>query len=216
LSRKGESLFGFSFFLRQLFGKSNRGVNVYLIAGLGNPGDKYRLTRHNIGFVFVDYLAERFNLSFSDSKWQAEVSQGMFFGDKVILVKPTTFMNLSGAAVGQIASYYKIPLDKILIVHDELDLPPGRVKMNSKRGAGGHNGIASIISHLSSKDFLRLRIGVGRPPLKNIEVSRHVLGKFPPEDRESILSIFTDLERGVALFIEKDGAAAMNYLNAIK
>jgi len=189
---------------------------VYLIAGLGNPGDKYRQTRHNIGFIFVDYLAERFNLSFSDSKWQASVSQGRVFGEKVIFVKPTTFMNLSGAAVGQVASYYKIPLEKILIVHDELDLSPGRVKMNSKRGAGGHNGIASIISHLSSKDFLRLRIGVGRPPGKNIEVSRFVLGRFSAEERQSVEAIFADLERGVALFMEKDAAAAMNYLNAIK
>jgi len=189
---------------------------MYLIAGLGNPGAKYEGTRHNIGFIFLDYLAREQGLTFGASKWQAEVAQGICCGRKVILVKPTTFMNLSGTALGQIASYYKIDLDEIMVIHDDLDLPLGRLKMVRKRGAGGHNGISSIISHLGSNDFNRVRLGVGRPTVPGMEVSSFVLGRFSPEELERVGGLFTDLERGVCRFVEEGGVKAMNFLNALR
>lgn len=189
---------------------------MYLIAGLGNPGDKYRHTRHNIGFIFLDYLANRCGFAFGDSKWQAATSLVRLWGDKIIFVKPTTFMNLSGVAVGQVAAYYKIPPENIIVIHDDLDLPPGRLKMVCKRGAGGHNGVSSIIDHLASKNFVRMRIGVGRPVLSDIKVSNFVLGKISNSEERLIVGLYDDLVKGVGLFMEDGLTAAMNYLNSIK
>ena len=187
---------------------------MYLIAGLGNPGGEYSQTRHNIGFIFLDYLAAQHDLSFSESKWQSKVCRARLWGEQIVFVKPQTFMNLSGAAVGPIATYYKIPSEKIIIIHDDLDLPTGRIKMVCNRGAGGHNGITSIISHLGSKDFVRIRLGVGRPALQDILVRNFVLGNLSHSESDLISGRYADIEQGISLFMEQGLAAAMTYLNA--
>jgi PTH1 family peptidyl-tRNA hydrolase len=188
---------------------------VFLIAGLGNPGDKYIQTRHNIGFIFLDYLADRHGLVFSDSKWQAKTGRVRLWGEQLIFVEPETFMNNSGMAVGQIAAYFKIPPENILVIHDELDLPPGRVKMVCSRGSGGHNGISSIISHVGSKDFVRIRIGIGRPDSSAMKVSSYVLGKLGGQEKHDIEKLYGDIERGLEIFVEQGSQAAMNFLNSV-
>jgi len=120
---------------------------LYLLVGLGNPGERYSTTRHNVGFIFLDYLAERLSLVFKRSKWQALQARAMLWNTPVLLVKPETYMNLSGEAVGAISRYYQVPAERVIVVHDDLDLPQGRVKIVAGRGAGGHTGIISIIKH---------------------------------------------------------------------
>lgn len=189
---------------------------MFLIIGLGNPGEKYCNTRHNVGFIFLDYLAEKHGLTFSKSKWKAVVCKGRLWGEEVVLVKPETFMNLSGMAVGLIASYYRINPADIVVVYDDLDLPVGRVKMACNRGPGGHNGIISLISHLNSKAFNRVRIGIGRPKTVEHPVSNFVLGKFENAEFLDIERQFPDIEHALTLFVCNGSAVAMNYLNTLK
>ncbi len=189
---------------------------MHLIVGLGNPGEKYKKTRHNVGFSFLDQLAEKHSFSFSDSKWKAKTCKTILWGEPVVLAKPETFMNLSGESVGRIASYFKIAAEKIVVVHDELDLPTGRVKMVVDRGPGGHKGIVSIISHLNSKNFARIRIGVGRPKSEMMEVSSFVLGKFEGAELQDIEKMYNDIEHGMELYVHQGRAVAMNFLNTIK
>lgn len=169
-----------------------------------------------MGFSFLDQLSGKYGFSFSDSKWKALICKTTLWGDLVVFAKPQTYMNLSGEAVGRIASYYKIPPEKIIVVHDEIDLPVGRVKIVTDRGAGGHNGIISIISHLGSKNFARIRIGVGKPKSEMIEVSSFVLGKLEETSLQTVEKMYDDIERGIELYIKQGGAAAMNFLNTIK
>ncbi len=134
-----------------------------IIAGLGNPGKEYEHSRHNMGFDVIDILADRYKVSVWKSDMKSEIATIIAGGEKVLLVKPQTYMNLSGEAVGAIAKYYKVDLDDIYIVCDDLDLPPGKTRIRKKGSAGGHNGIKSLISHLGSEEFNRFRIGVGHP-----------------------------------------------------
>lgn len=134
-----------------------------IIAGLGNPGKEYEHSRHNMGFDVIDILADRYKVSVWISDMKSEIATIIAGGEKVLLVKPQTYMNLSGEAVGAIAKYYKVDLDDIYIVCDDLDLPPGKTRIRKKGSAGGHNGIKSLISHLGSEEFNRFRIGVGHP-----------------------------------------------------
>ena len=134
-----------------------------IIAGLGNPGKEYEHSRHNMGFDVIDILADRFKVSLWKSDMKSEIATVIVGGEKVLLVKPQTYMNLSGEAVGVISKYYKVDLDDIYIVCDDLDLPPGKTRIRKKGSAGGHNGIKSLIAHLGSEEFNRFRIGVGHP-----------------------------------------------------
>lgn len=186
---------------------------MYLVVGLGNPGGEYAATRHNIGFFFLDYLAEKFRCSFRSSRWQAEVAREQLWGDAVLLVKPMTFMNRSGMAVGAIAHFYQIANSNIIVVHDDLDLPLGRAKIVTNRGAGGHNGIRSLIECLGGKDFVRIRVGIGRPRTQE-GASNFVLSRFSPEEQETLHREVQDIEEGVALIISKGIAVAMNRFNA--
>lgn len=159
---------------------------ISLIVGLGNPGASHENTRHNAGFWFVDKLVREASGNFrSESKFHAEVCKAHLNGQQCWLCKPDTYMNRSGQAVAAIAKFYKIPLDEILIVYDEIDLPPGTVRLKKGGGHGGHNGMRDVISHLGSKDFLRLRIGVGHPGHSD-QVSDYVLGKPSKADRRLI------------------------------
>lgn len=185
---------------------------MYLVVGLGNPGGEYAATRHNIGFLFLDYLAEKFRFSFKGTRWQAEAAREQLWGHTVLLAKPTTFMNRSGTAVGAIAHFYQISNSNIIVVHDDLDLPLGRAKIVTNRGAGGHNGIRSLIECLGGKDFIRIRVGIGRPRTPE-GVSSFVLSRFSPEEKEILRNGLQDVEEGVALIVEKGLAVAMNRFN---
>lgn len=186
---------------------------MYLIVGLGNPGSDYARTRHNVGFLFVDYLAERHGLSFAASKWQAQVASAKLWGSSLVLVKPETFMNRSGMAVARIAAYYKVAPEHIVVIHDDLDMPAGRVKILADRGAGGHNGIRSLISQLGAKDFPRIKVGIGRPPQNGMPVEKYVLANFSSEEADRVQAVFPRIEEGLQLMVEKNIAAAMNLIN---
>jgi PTH1 family peptidyl-tRNA hydrolase len=137
---------------------------IYLIAGLGNPGPEYADNRHNVGFRCLERLAEGHGLAFRRRQKRARVASGRIAGHRVVLAKPQTFMNKSGESVSRLARFYKVPLSQLLVVYDDLDLPPGTIRLRPSGGSGGHRGVRSIIHQLGSQDFPRLRIGIGRPP----------------------------------------------------
>lgn len=184
-----------------------------MIVGLGNPGEKYRETRHNIGFHVVDRLAEEAGVKLADSKWKALVTKASIAGQSVILVQPQTFMNLSGEAVQPIAAYYKIGPENIIVVHDDLDLDCGRIKICVNKGAGGHNGIKSITERLGSKAFNRVKIGVGRPPTA-MPVDRYVLSRFAGEEGPVISSAIDRAVEAVGLIVSKGVAAATQVMHS--
>lgn len=175
----------------------------FLIAGLGNPGSRYRDNRHNIGFMVVDHLSERTDIEIGRLQKKALVGTGWFVQKRIILVKPQTNMNLSGTSLGPLINYYKIPLPNLLVVYDEIDLPFGAIRLRERGGSGGHNGMKSIIAVLGS-GFPRLRLGVGRPPGK-MEPAAYVLQDFQKEElpvveeiiERSVLAIETYLIDGI-------------------
>ena len=160
--------------------------SIRLIVGLGNPGREYENTRHNAGFWWLDEFARTQNLGFrSEAKFHGQAARGQLHGHEVFLLKPQTFMNVSGRAVGALAQFYKIAPAEILVVHDELDLPPGSAKLKLGGGHGGHNGLKDIIAHLGTKDFWRLRLGIGHPGERS-EVANFVLNDPRREERAQI------------------------------
>ncbi len=193
------------------------GDTGYLIIGLGNPGSKYELTRHNAGFLALDYFADKHGFSMSSEKWQGVYCRDRLAGVRILLVKPQAFMNKSGECVVRFADFYKIDPAHILIVHDDLDLPPGRVKVVARGGAGGHNGIRSIINHLGMPNFARLKIGIGRPELneqgQGVPVDRYVLAGFS----DSQFALFNErlplVNEAIELFVEQDISTCMNRIN---
>ncbi|MEF3169023.1 MAG: aminoacyl-tRNA hydrolase [Deltaproteobacteria bacterium] len=191
-------------------------MQLYIVAGLGNPGPTYERTRHNAGFMVVDRVAEKTGLSFVISRGGVPLAlaKGNMAGNTVFLVKPLTFMNRSGHAVSHIASYYKVPRENIIAVHDDLDLAMGRIKFTRGGGHGGHNGVRSLVEQLGGTDFPRLRIGIGRP-VGPQSVESYVLSPFDQRDTpvmERILDLAAD---GILCFIEKGLSAAMNEYNGI-
>ncbi|MHB9781437.1 aminoacyl-tRNA hydrolase [Streptococcus sp. 10F2] len=157
-----------------------------LVVGLGNPGSKYQNTRHNIGFQYVDKIAQREGVTFKEDRiFQAEVASFFYKGEKIYLVKPTTFMNKSGLAVEALLAYYGLNAEDLLVIYDDLDMAVGKVRLRAKGSAGGHNGIKSIIHLLGHSDFLRFKIGIGRPEPKQ-SVPNYVLGNFTPDDQVHI------------------------------
>lgn len=153
-----------------------------LVVGLGNPGAEYAGTRHNVGFEIVAMLAERASITLSEKRFKGRLGRGRLATQAVALLEPMTFMNLSGESVGPAAGFYKIPTEEIIVVHDDLDLDLGRIKLKRGGGHGGHNGLRSLIQHLPSVDFTRVRVGVGRPP-PGWDSADHVLSKFSSEER---------------------------------
>lgn len=164
-------------------------MSTYIIAGLGNPGPTYQWTRHNAGFLFLDRLAHLENISVSKKSFSGLAGEWSFAGHRLILLKPQTFMNLSGTSVMQSLQFHKLPLSNLIVIHDELDLPFGTVRFKQGGGHGGHNGLRSIMENLGKGDFTRLRIGIGKAP--HGDTTGHVLGKFPPEQMEG-LSLILD------------------------
>ena len=185
------------------------------MAGLGNPGSKYDHTRHNIGFMVVDRIAEENSLIFSESKWQAQAVNASIYSKHVFLVKPQTYMNESGRSIGGIADYYRIDSANIVVVHDDLDLDLGQVKIVVSRGAGGHKGITSTISHLGSNDFIRVRFGIGRPE-SAMPVNKFVLSKFTQPERELVDEKISQVIKQIELIISEGVVKAMNLANRKK
>ena len=187
---------------------------IKLIVGLGNPGRQYEKTRHNAGFLFLDVLAIELGCTWSnESRFQGMFAEGSVANGKVMLLKPDTFMNRSGQSVGKIARYYKIHPEEILVVHDELDFNPGVVKLKKDGGHAGHNGLRDIIAHLGSKEFYRLRIGIGRPAAGKV-VADFVLSTPSKQEWELLVNVF-DLSRSfIGQMVTGDMAAVMNKLNA--
>lgn len=150
--------------------------------GLGNPGRKYRKTRHNIGFMAIDQLAERLQIKFQNSRFHGEIAEGRFNDQKVVLLKPLTYMNLSGEAVHALMDFYQLSSEQIVIAYDDMDTELGKIRLRYKGSAGGHNGIKSIIQHLGSQQFNRIRIGISRPPA-GMEIVPYVLADFAKSER---------------------------------
>ena len=195
-----------------LFGKKDGGE--WLIVGLGNPGSKYWNTRHNVGFAALDALAETLHISVNRVKFQGLVGQGDCQGQKVILLKPTTYMNLSGQAVSAAARFYKIPPERILVMFDDISLDPGRIRVRREGSAGGHNGIKSIISCLGSQAFPRVKIGVGAKPHPDYDLADWVLSVFPYDMRESMQETYQRAAEAAITVVTQGAEAAANRFNA--
>ena len=182
---------------------------THIVVGLGNIGDKYAKTRHNIGFVALDYIAQKCGVSVSRVKFNATVGEASFGGKRVLLMKPTTFMNSSGIAIKEAADFYKIPPENIVVLHDEISFSPGLIRIRRKGSAGGHNGLKSIISCLSSEDFPRIKIGVGQKPSPEYDLVDWVLEKFPEEDFKTIATRLEDIRCATELILKGEIDAAM-------
>lgn len=188
---------------------------IKLIVGLGNPGSKYEETRHNAGFLLLDELASSYATSFvSEKKFQGDLARTNIGSCDVRLLKPTTFMNLSGESVQAVASFYRIEAEEILVAHDELDIPPGTVKLKQGGGHGGHNGLRDIINHLG-RDFWRLRLGIGHPGDAKKVVS-FVLQRAPKSETDLLQSSIDDCVREVSGIVSGDMSAAMKNLHTKK
>lgn len=184
---------------------------MFLIVGLGNPGKEYENTRHNIGFDAIDSIANKYNIEVSKSKFKGVYGDGFIGGEKVILLKPTTYMNLSGESVREVLDFYKLTEEDILVIYDDISLEVGRLRIREKGSAGGHNGIKSIIAHLGTDVFSRIKIGVGQP---KGDLVNHVLGKFPSEDRTCLNEVL-DVVVSASEVVIKDGTKeAMNKFNS--
>ncbi len=184
-----------------------------LVVGLGNPGPKYAHTRHNVGFRVVDLLAKRHGVSFSPNRWQAMTARCQVDEVPCLLVKPMTYMNLSGEAVGPLARFYKVPPEAILLVYDDMDLPLGTLRMRPKGSPGGHKGVASVIQHLGTTEIPRLRIGIGRPP-GGMDPAAYVLAPFSEEEEAIIAGVVENAADAVECWLTKGLEAAMNWVNA--
>ena len=183
---------------------------MFLIVGLGNPGKEYENTRHNIGFDAIDSIANKYNIEVSKLKFKGVYGDGFIGGEKVILLKPTTYMNLSGESVREVLDFYKLTEEDILVIYDDISLEVGRLRIREKGSAGGHNGIKSIIAHLGTDIFSRIKIGVGQPKGNLVN---HVLGKFPSEDRICLNEVLDVVVSASAVVIKDGTKEAMNKFN---
>ena len=184
----------------------------YLIVGLGNPGREYRETRHNMGFMAVDALGQQMGIQLSRVQSKAIIGQGVYQGKRIILAKPQTYMNLSGQAVASLVRFYKIPLERLLVLHDDIDLPFGTLRMRPDGGSGGQKGLKSIIEQLGTKTFPRLRIGIGRPPGR-MEAAGYVLQAFSAQDKELVAAILDRAKEAVILYLQEGLEKAMTQYN---
>ncbi|WP_160725698.1 aminoacyl-tRNA hydrolase [Bacillus sp. USDA818B3_A] len=183
-----------------------------LIVGLGNPGKQYHQTRHNIGFEVIDALSEQFSIPLNQSKFKGLYGIGLHNGEKVLLLKPLTYMNLSGESIRAVMDYYQIELEDILVIYDDLDLPVGKIRLRQKGSPGGHNGIKSTVAHLGTQEFNRIRIGIDRPT-PGMSVPDYVLGRFRPEERPLTHDAVTRSAEACASWLKKPFLQVMNEFN---
>lgn len=183
---------------------------MLVIAGLGNPGARYAGNRHNIGFMAVERIAGTNGFSPWSKKFKGEIAEGELAGERVLLIKPQTFMNVSGEAVGEAMRFYKLAPDRLIVIYDELDLAPGKARIKVGGGHGGHNGIKSIDAHVG-KDYRRVRLGIGHPGVKEL-VHNHVLGDFAETDREWLEPFLDAIGENAAMLVEGDDSGFMNKL----
>ena len=189
---------------------------MYLIVGLGNPGRQYEATRHNMGFDVIDKLVEEYNVPQSGVKFNAMYGKGRIEGQPVILMKPLSYMNLSGGPVRDMANYFKInPETEMIVIYDDIDLEPGQLRIRKKGSAGGHNGIKDIIRRLGTEKFIRIRVGVGAKP-KDWDLADFVLGHFSDSDRKLVDEGINDAAEAVEMILSEGVDAAMNKYNRKK
>ncbi len=184
---------------------------MFCLIGLGNPGRQYSQTRHNAGFLVIDRIADEVNIKLDKKGFQSIYGKGVIKNEPVILVKPQTFMNLSGEAVGPIIKYYRIPLERVLIIYDELDLPLGSIRIRLAGSAGGHNGLSSVVTGLGSQNVPRLRVGIGRPDDR--KVVDYVLSSFSGEQMTEFKESITKAAQAGISFITDGSQFAMNRFN---
>lgn len=185
---------------------------MILIVGLGNPGKQYEQTRHNIGFDVIDYMANKYNIDVNREKFKGICGEGFIESKKVILLKPLTYMNLSGESIRELANFYKLEDDEIIVVYDDISLDIGRLRIREKGSAGGHNGIKSIIQNLGGDKFPRVKVGVGQP---KDNLVNHVLGKFSKEDREHIEKVIPVVSDAIVEIVKNDAKESMNKFNGV-
>lgn len=188
---------------------------MFLVAGLGNPGSRYQMTRHNMGFDVIDLLVERHRIPQSGVKFNAMYGKGMIGGQSVILMKPLSYMNLSGGPVQQMASFFKISPDQLIVIHDDIDLAPGQLRIRKKGSAGGHNGMKDIIQKLGTEEFCRIRVGVGAKP-KDWDLADYVLSRFDAQERALADEAIAQAADAVELIMAEGVDAAMNHFNRKK
>ena len=192
------------------------GAPEFLVAGLGNPEKKYTLTRHNSGFLCVDFLAEKHGFKINKLKFKAVIADTVINSHRCIVIKPQTYMNLSGESIAEIVNFYKLdPESEMLIIFDDISLAPGNIRVRKKGSAGGHNGIKSIISSVGTSNFMRIKVGVGEKP-QGWDLADHVLGRFSGENRARVEEAIRDAEDAAVLMIQGEADKAMNDFNAKK
>lgn len=186
---------------------------VYLIVGLGNPGKEYEKTRHNVGFDILDLMCDKYNINMNRTKFKGVYGEGKIEQEKVIFLKPTTFMNLSGESVKEVCDFYKIQSENVIIIYDDISLDVGRMRIRKSGSAGGHNGIKNIIFNLSTEVFPRIKVGVG---ISKGDLISHVLGRFNQDDRVEVEKVFSAVIDAVDCIITKGICEAMNNFNGLK
>ena len=186
---------------KQIEKKEDKAPITHIIAGLGNPGSEYEQTRHNAGFMAIDYIAEKLGVRIDRVKFHALVCEAVIGGHRVLLMKPTTFMNNSGVAIGEAAAFYKIPAENIIVLHDEISFEPGKIRIRRKGSAGGHNGLKSIIERVGD-GFPRIKIGVGQKPSPDYDLVNWVLGRFSQADMESLCATFDSIFLSSSLMVD--------------
>ena len=191
------------------------GAPTHILVGLGNPGKQYCFTRHNTGFLALDYLAEQYGTKIDRARFKALVGEAAVGGKRVLLLQPQTFMNLSGEAVREAAAFYHIPPENIIVVYDDVTLDVGRLRVRGKGSDGGHNGIKSMIYQLQSDAFPRVRVGIGKKPHPDFDLADYVLSEFSREEQEKLFASFAAVKAGVELLLAGDLAGAMQRCNGV-
>ena len=195
------------------FSSKKAGPVEWLVVGLGNPGSKYEWTRHNMGFLVIDELADRLDIPVKRLKFKALTNTAVLGGHSVLLMKPTTYMNLSGEAVGQAARFYKIPPERVLVISDDAALPQGKLRVRRSGSAGGHNGLKNIIAHLGTDQFPRVKVGVGEKPHPDSDMADWVLGAFTGQDRKVMEEAVSRAADAVTVLLQHGVDQAMSSYN---
>lgn len=185
---------------------------MYLIVGLGNPEEDYSKTRHNMGFNTINKIAKEYNIEVNKKKFDALYGEGFIENEKVILLKPQTYMNLSGKSIVQVVNFYKIPMENVFVIYDDIDIEPGKIKIRKKGSSGSHNGMKSVVAELQTEDFARIRVGIGKPEYKD-DMINYVIGAIQEEERNILDEGTTKAEKAMISIIKDGIDIAMNKFN---